>query len=592
MKTKNRMLFRILMLLMASFACGTIQVGILSPTPEEDSVLIAETQEPEFQITAPMKVNIQSTVEPSSKPVIEEPPTFPTQRDSVSATAWLGHVVALPEGGMYDDFMLLSPAGGGEFGVAGATPELESEIRFLRDAEGSDEYVYFWGQYSCGVADYGQCQLLVDHIQRAGYTENYVQDWVGTISTQLFNNEVHTVFQLVGDIPMWYGIRSTDSEMQTRIEALSDSGAIVQLSGTVMIGVPDVNGLRIDPYSIDVVEAGSGEGIGQPGEGLAQGWQIYSNDRFGYRLQHPEKAEIVEHGPDGGVPTNEIPEGMTADLYQEQLQKVYPKLCVEIKYGQGYVNISAPINAGARYSPCWRTGVGVAEILPISTEVDVGGQLYTVDGMEIISDYEHSENFSLELDDGTQIRFGGGSKDGGSYEDYLTNNRDILLQILASYQPFVKQVYRTDASQPGSLPGTAACEPGYFGNLEEAISVLIYDINVRDYAGLKAMMGEPFTIAYWRSEGVSLPREEAIRTLSGGIFPPGKIPYPWDESQLPDVDEMFLYSLWPPEVDIAAQIYSPNWGGEENGAAILTLARCSDGRYYWYGILYAGDGFE
>ena len=169
---------------------------------------------------------------------------------------------------------------------------------------------------------------------------------------------------------------------------------------------------------------------------------------------------IVEHGPDGGVPSNEIPEGMPADLYQEHLQKIYPKLCVEIKYGQGFVNISAPINAGARYFPCGRTGVGVAEILPVSSEVLVGGQLYKVEGMEIISDYEHSETFSLELEDGTQIRFGGGSTSDGSYEDYLANTRDTLLQILASYQPFVKRIYRTDAGEPGSLPGTAACETG------------------------------------------------------------------------------------------------------------------------------------
>jgi len=168
MKTKKRLLFWILVLLMASFACGKVQVGIVSPTPESDSLVVVETQQPKEQISVPIEADSQPIVEPDPEMTVEASASDSTQRQVISATAWLGHIVTLPEGGMYDDFILLSPAGVGEFGVTGTTPEIESEIHFLRDAEGTDEYVYFWGQYSCGVMDYGQCQLLVDHIQRAG----------------------------------------------------------------------------------------------------------------------------------------------------------------------------------------------------------------------------------------------------------------------------------------------------------------------------------------------------------------------------------------------------------------------------------------
>ena len=111
MKTKNRLLFWIMVLLTASFACGTVQVGIVSPTPESESSIAAATQQPEEQISAPIEAGSQSTLEPDQKPVIEETPTSAPHQVSVSAIAWLGHVIALPEGGMYDDFVMLSRRG-------------------------------------------------------------------------------------------------------------------------------------------------------------------------------------------------------------------------------------------------------------------------------------------------------------------------------------------------------------------------------------------------------------------------------------------------------------------------------------------------
>jgi len=368
------------------------------------------------------------------KPPLTDAPPDNTTR----AVAWLGHIYGLPEGGQYDDFVLFSPAGVGEFGINGSTPEIESEIHSLRNKEGIDEYVHLWGQFICGVEDYNHCQLLVDKIHREGSIEENVDGWVGTVTAHTFNGGLSHVFQLVGDVPMWYSLHaSQDPTLQAQIESLRDTGAVVKVWGTLMVGIPDVNGLRIEPARLEVLQSGGAQGP-LPGANLIKGWQLYENLRFGYRVQYPTGAEVAVHGPDGGIPSDEIPAGMSVEVYQEQLQQVYPELCVEIRIGQGYVNISAPPNAGSRYTPCGITGVGQGEVTSKTEEVSVNGQIYIAQGMEFVGSgdlTDHMEMFSIELENGTRIRFGGGSTSSASYDDYLANTKDVLLQILATYDP-------------------------------------------------------------------------------------------------------------------------------------------------------------
>ena len=217
----TKVILLITALILASFACGSIQFGVVTPTVVDKAELANE---------APL-----ATIEEVSKPVVtdpsEEAPTSiateapPAPSSAVAVVAWLGHIASLPEGSQYDDMVVLSPEGTGEFGLTGATPEIEAEIRSLRDAEGPNEFVHFWGTLQCNVEDYNQCQLVVDKMQYgANYSEENLKNWQGTVKSYTFNGGDSSVFELSGDIPMWYSIRaSQDPEMQTKIDNVRDT---------------------------------------------------------------------------------------------------------------------------------------------------------------------------------------------------------------------------------------------------------------------------------------------------------------------------------------------------------------------------------
>ena len=70
--------------------------------------------------------------------------------------------------------------------------------------------------------------------------------------------------------------------------------------------------------------------------------------------------------------------------------------------------------------------------------VVVGGQSYTATGFEEIGPGEaldyHNETLWLRLADDTGIEYGAAPHKTATYEDYLQTTKDILLQIVTSYE--------------------------------------------------------------------------------------------------------------------------------------------------------------
>jgi hypothetical protein len=86
----------------------------------------------------------------------------------------------------------------------------------------------------------------------ANYSEQEIHDWLGTIKKTTFNDGESYVFEKAWQqFPMWYSIdASQDESLQFQLAHFFETGDRVQMSGLLMVGVPDVNGTRIEISSI------------------------------------------------------------------------------------------------------------------------------------------------------------------------------------------------------------------------------------------------------------------------------------------------------------------------------------------------------
>lgn len=433
MKMKNKkhhLLLAAAAVVLSTLACSVLQVGVVTPDTEEDYQLISE------ELEAPDPSETEETEEEGQQ--AEEPAVL-------NAVAWQGHIASMPEGSQYDDVFILNPEGSGEYGLTGATPEVEAEIRALRDGEGPQMYVHLWGNFSCGVEDVNDCQLIVDRLQYgANLSEEEISNWVGTIKGFNFNMGPAYGFVLDGDVPMHYGIyASQDPSLQAEIESLRDTGSLVQVSGKLLVGFPDVNSTRIEVSSLQVLDEGSLVQPTQESFDPTAGWQVFTSNRYGYQIKYPEQGELSFYGPEGFSP-DDLPAGMTPEEYMDALLKEYTdQLCVRIEYSLGFVYISAPPNnQGELLVHCGVPGWGAGELNKITRDITIGGELYTVTGTEFIASPEnndgtlnsHLELFTIDLEDGVRIVYGATPRTDATYEDYLMKTQEILERIISTYQ--------------------------------------------------------------------------------------------------------------------------------------------------------------
>jgi len=162
------------------------------------------------------------------------------------------------------------------------------------------------------------------------------------------------------------------------------------------------------------------------------GWLVYENDFLGYRFSYPPEARIRVQGFTG-FPMDELPENLTVEEYQAQLEAEYPdNLCVTVAYQAVFIAFVPSYDTVGKYTvPCGVTGVGDFEIKTeeVSFIIDgrqVSGSLHRMFGGE----GNWRGEFTL-LGDGDDLGIHYGSANDATHEEFL-DAQETMMQIVLS----------------------------------------------------------------------------------------------------------------------------------------------------------------
>jgi hypothetical protein len=172
----------------------------------------------------------------------------------------------------------------------------------------------------------------------------------------------------------------------------------------------------------------------------------------------------------------------------------------------------------------------------------------------------------------------------------LSGDQEIdLLAAIAGTMRLFEPVPSSDAA------GALGCLVAAAGTAESVACNVMDGIRSRNTAALPSFMVDPFSIGYWRSEGISVTPAEAIAELGNALLPADPVAHPLtfttDRTQFPSLLGIPVEGMFGPDVDIAHIIYSEGWGLDGQGAALIFIAQNED-RFYWHGLVFSSEHFD
>jgi hypothetical protein len=125
-------------------------------------------------------------------------------------------------------------------------------------------------------------------------------------------------------------------------------------------------------------------------------------------------------------------------------------------------------------------------------------------------------------------------------------------------------------------------------SLEDFESQLQAALMQRDADVMRALMDETFIVAYWQSEGESIPSDEAVTQLLSSHLAEHNYLVFQEFQNIPAFDPKMFVG---PDVELAKAIYVFGWGLDSRGDALLFVSRRPDGSLFWQGLMVTPKGF-
>lgn len=230
-------------------------------------VVLAQHATYEVQIEGPDEMLWEAQVSPDGSVIAPQSPPVtatgvaetPEQEEGgaiVVVDGWRGTLHALPQDASYDDYFRILGGEGGQYGIEGASSEIEERLAALRD---SGRVLRVWGGLLRDVADYGGALIVVDRLEVLAVPSTpvpeseFVEGWVGVIRPLPPGSAYDDYFdaQQPGG---QYGIDAVVSQVAKEIAAYRSAGTLVRIWGMLDYGVRDYGEKRIVVTRIEAVQ--------------------------------------------------------------------------------------------------------------------------------------------------------------------------------------------------------------------------------------------------------------------------------------------------------------------------------------------------